>query len=202
VTTPLQINRYDRLARRLMNLVGEGAIVTGVLEDVFPVIDVENLATDGWAVAGWRPAWGGANIAGAAGERAHVQIHNPVGSGVIAVVESVMLSSPTNTSLDFNIHDAVLTTLFVSGRWRDRRFPTLNFPVVQVRGQSIVGTPIVAAMRLRLQSNTTMIWDPPQGDLVLVEGTGVAFAHATLTGELSGVFFWRERPAEPAELNI
>ncbi len=202
MTVPLQINRYDRLVRRLGNVVGERAIVTGVLEDVFPTIDVEDLQTDGWAVAGWRPAMGGGLLTGAAGERPHVQIHNPNGSGVLTVVEDVFISTNANSRIDFNIHDAVLTTLQVSNRWRDRRFPTLNFPVTQVRSQSIVGSPIVSVMSQFVRGNETIIWVPPKGVMVLIPGTGLAFSNVNAATQLSVNFFWRERAIEPAEENI
>jgi len=185
-----------------MNLVGEGALVTGVLPDVFPVIDVESLETDGWAVAGWRPAMGGGLLTAAAGQRPHVQIHNPTGSGVITVVEDVFISTNSNSRIDFNIHDAVLTTLQVSGRWRDRRFPTLNFPVTQVRSQSIIGSPIVSVMSQFIVGNQSIQWLPPKGVIVLVEGTGLAFSNVNAATQLSVNFFWRERSADTAELNI
>jgi len=185
-----------------MGLVGEGALVTGVLPDVFPVIDVENLATDGWALAGWRPAMGGPVITAAAGERPHIQILNPAGSGVITVVEQIMFSTNTTGVVQFNIHDAVLATADTSGRWRDRRFPTLNFPVTQVREESIVGTPIVSAQSCRLLANTTVVWDMPRGFAVLVPGTGIAFSHSAAATQLALNFFWRERTLEPAEENL
>ena len=202
MTSPLQINRYDRLIRRLGNVVGEGAIVTGVLPDVFPTIDVEDLQTDGWGVAGWRPAMGGGLLTAAAGQRPHVQIHNPAGSGVMTVVEGVFISTNANSRIDFNIHDAVLTTLQVSGRWRDRRFPTLNFPVTQVRSQSIVGSPIVSVMSQFVVANQSVQWLPPKGVIVLIAGTGLAFSNVNAATQLSVNFFWRERAIEPAEANI
>ena len=186
-----------------MNIVGEGAIVTGVLPDVFPVINTENLATDGWALAGWRPAMGGANITGAAGQQPHIQISNPGGSGIITVVEVMIIGSNTAGRVEGNVHDAILTTLEVSPRWRDRRFATLNRPVTQVREQSIVGTPIVSPMVFAdLTASISMNLQPPQGFLVLVPGTSVAFAHQANAARLAITFFWRERAVEPAELNI
>ena len=202
MTSPLQINRYDRLIRRLGNIVGEGAIVTGVLPDVFPTIDVEDLQTDGWGVAGWRIAFGGAAVAGAAGEKPHIQILNPTGSGVITVVEQVMWSTATTGVLSYNIHDTVLTTLQVGQRWRDRRFPTLNRPVTQVRSQSIVGAPIVSAFTLNIAANDPQIWAPPKGFMVLAPGTGFAMNHGTDATILRAQFYWRERAIEPAEQNI
>ena len=185
-----------------MNLVGEGALVTGVLPDVFPTIDVESLETDGWALSGWRPAWGGAAILGAAGERPHIQLFNPVGSEMLTVIEQIMISSNAAGRVEFNIHDAQLATNEVSERWRDRRFPTLNFPVTQVKEESIVGTPIVAPLNIRVLANVTVVIEPPKGIMVLAPGTGVAFSQAANAVELDVSFFWRERPADPAELNI
>ena len=185
-----------------MNLVGEGAIVTGVLPDVFPVIDVENLATDGWAVAGWRPAWGGADITSAAAQRAHIQINNPAGSGVITVIELVEMSLGVQGNIQYNVHDALLTTLNVGQRWRDRRFPTLNRPVTQIREQSIVGTPIVSPLFIRMLQQSPYQWAPPQGVAVLVPGTGIAFSQNSVQQSMSINFWWRERAIEPAEQNI
>lgn len=185
-----------------MNLVGEGALVTGVLPDVFPTIEVEDLQTDGWGVAGWRPAMGGSDITGAVGENPIIQILNPNGSGQIAVIEWAMFGTNTTGTIGFNIHDAVLTTAEVSMRWRDRRFPTLQFPVVQIREVSQVGVPIVAPMNVRLAANVPLIFEPPKGFMVLAPGTGFALQHVTTASRLTAQFFWRERPADPAELNI
>ncbi len=202
MTSPLQINRYDRLVRRLGNIVGESAIVTGVLPDVFPVIDVEKLATDGWALAGWRPAMGGGIITASAGNNAKVQFTNPAGSGSIAVIETVQVSNNFSGGVGYNIHDALLSVLAVSDRWRDRRFATLNRPVCKVRVEDSLGLPIVAPMSIRLLANTTYDWMPPQGFMTLIPGSAVAFQAITVATQLNVNFWWRERPIEPAEENI
>ena len=202
MTTPLQINRYDRLVRRLMNLVGEGALVTGVLPDVFPTIDVEDLQTDAWGLAGWRPAMGGATITGAAAQRPYAQILNPAGSAMLTVVEAVIISSPNAGTIEFNLHDTVLLTLEPSSRWRDRRFPTLNFPVTQIREQSLAGSIITSPMGMALTASTPVVWQFPKGFLTLAPGTGFVFSHGTTTANLFMQFLWRERPADPAELRV
>ena len=203
MTSPLQINRYDRLIRRLTGIVGEGAIATGVLPDIFPVINVEGLETDGWALAGWKPAMGGAVISGAAGERPHIQIANPAGSGVITVVETAIFATNSTSTILFNIHDALLATITVASRWRDRRFATLSRPVTQVRQENLVGTPIVSPiLAADLLTRVSILWEPPKGTFVLVPGTAFAFTSLTPQTQMSITFFWRERPIEPAESNI
>jgi len=202
VTTPLQINRYDRLVRRLMNLVGEGALVTGVLPDVFPTIDVEDLQTDGWGVAGWRPAMGGSDIQAAAAEFPVIQISNPAASGAIVVVEQIIVSAGITGVIGFNVHDALLATAEVSMRWRDRRFPTLSRPVTVIREDSVAGIPIVSPMSVLVLASSPLVLAPPKGIWVLVPGTAMAFQHQTSQSRLAVNFFWRERPVDPAELNI
>lgn len=104
--------------------------------------------------------------------------------------------------IQWNIHDAVLTTLTVASRWRDRRFPTLNFPVTQVRQQSIAGTPIVSPLVFPGLANTLFQFAPPKGIAVLIPGTGIAFDATTNASRFTANFFWRERALEQSELDL
>ncbi len=69
-----------------MALVGEGAIVTNVLPDVFPTLELEDLPGELYKLAGWDIAVGAESLSPGAINRATIGLENPVGSGKIAVL--------------------------------------------------------------------------------------------------------------------
>lgn len=197
----LQQTRYDSLLRRVGGLLGPGAKVATVVEDLLPVIDVERVPGELLALAGTRLCVGSASLTGAVGERARVQIFNPVGSGIIATVSQAVLSSGSSVT----VHGAVNQTQIGSDlglqTFRDGRFPVASRPVCQISLLSSVAQ-TDANMVFRFLANVVHIYRDENSIAVLPPGSGLEFGATSTATLLVGTFFWRERPAEAAELNI
>lgn len=203
MTTPLQITRYDRVVRRLMNLVGEPAIVTGVLEDVFPVIDMEDLQLDAYRWAGWNIAGGSTAQTGAAGETARISLDNPPGSGTLIVSEGMIFIDDTTQAIRVSVLDAPVRTGIVGvTNFRDTRtVPTAQVPVGQLFAESAAGIPPEAEiLRLQVTANTMEQVFPPKGLVVLGPGTQLRCRAFTVATQIQCTFLWRERPLDPSEI--
>jgi len=199
VTTPLQITRYDRLARRLMGLVGEGSIVTSVLPDVFPVIDVEDMQTDGWVLAGWNLCFGFESILDAV-LSVEVALENLVGSNMLVVIEKIDVSSTGNSLMAFGTNTAGTVLTGTSNNFhqtRDTRVPGTRRPVTTVtEGTAIPFSPFG---RIRCPANQAVQIEAPKGVYVLAPGQMFVVQNTQANVQTDVTYWWRERLIEPSE---
>ena len=208
MTTPLQISRWDRLLRRLGNLVGEGAIATGILEDVFPVLDVENLQTDSWHYAGWRMAQGANTVAAAAGQTPRIFLDNPPDSGNLVVVDQIYMFADAVTEVRIGPNPlAAARTFNGPSLLFDMRYEVStgggpqDTPAAGTFGESSLGPLPNDAGRFSIQvANRMENVTPFKGMAVLPPGRSLSVRGLTIAGTLTVTFFFRERVAEPAEL--
>jgi len=202
--TPLQITRYDRLVRRLMNLVGEGAIVTGVLEDVFPIFDVENLQPDGFRWAGWDLAVGADTITSVGvGDTSRTFLDNPPGSGVVGILTKLYVfstDSPSNYRGSLVPLAAARAATGEAG-FRDTRAPTTGLPVLTLFSEeNAVATPGLETMRFNIGGGENLPGiNVDDGIAVLGPGTSLLLRQLNDVANMQTTWFWRERRLEPAE---
>lgn len=203
MTTPLQITRYDRVVRRLMNLVGEGALVTGVLEDVFPVLQLEDLQPDAWKWAGWNITAGTAFQGAVVGEQARISLDNPPDSGKVGVITKILVNSSTASNAVGSVAEVALRAGTNQGRNRDTRFspfPIAQVPVLTIFRETDALAPTEAALfAFRLVANTTVQLDVPDGIAVIGPGTQFRMHSTVANATLDVSYFWRERRLDPAE---
>ena len=206
--TPLQITRYDRVVRRLMNLVGEGAIVTGVLEDVFPVFDVEHLQPDAWRWAGWRLAGGASTRTAPAGETVRMFLDNPPGSNTVGILTNLWIhGGGQNQSLRLSVADLLADRAAIGlSRWRDTRLgiaPAIgggNIPILHTFDEASAAPPVgIEILRPFVTSNSTLQLDAQDGLFVVGPGTSILVRTTTANSNLQVSWLWRERLLEPAE---
>lgn len=200
MTSPLQIARYDRLVRRLMNIVGEGAIVTGALPDVFPVLEVENLTSENRALAGWRLSNGGDVFTAAAGQFPLIQAMNPAGSGVICVVETVVAVVTVTTQIRWRLTTTAATNLIRQFVNRDSRFGFPGNTPIQVRNLSAVVPVPPGSVTLNLANTQTDLL--LGSEFVLFPGSGLEVGTDRAAGQMFCTFSCRERSFEPSELIV
>ena len=74
--TEIQQGRYDALVRRVADLKGPGSKVNDMLEELFPVFDVEKLPSELYRLANIDLCFGGAGIAGVAAQSAALTLGN------------------------------------------------------------------------------------------------------------------------------
>lgn len=208
MTTPIQIIRYGRAVRRLMNIVGEGGIVTGVLEDVFPIIDLERQTPEARRYSGWDLGVSGSTLSSLAGLTSRVYLSNPPASNKLAVVTKVTIHTSSTQSVFGGLGSEPLTdTGNFMAQFRDTRNPTpvssliTRMPVLFSTEISSAGATPADGIRLVTQANTILkLEDPEDGLAVLAPGTDLHFRSGTPGTALTVTFWWRERDAEPAEL--
>lgn len=199
--TPIQQTRYDALLRRVADLKGAGSKVNTVLEELFPVLDVESVPGELLNLMGTDICMGGETRGSSATTFAKVQIFNPLGSGKLITVSTLVMTLSSTGSMRVGLVDAALATETVVNRFRDTRRGIVANPVAQIRnGEDTVATPDPGVFRVI--ANTTVNVTDPNGVAVLSPGFGLEVSHNAFNLAIWATFFWRERVAEPSELSI
>lgn len=185
-----------------MGLVGEGAIVTGVLPDVFPTIELEDVQAEIYKLATWDLAIGAETLAPGAANRATIGIENPTGSGKVAVVTRVTFQSAAAQNVVTG-WIGIPSGLVVNAvnRLRDGRqasFPNAG-PVCFVGSNNT--SPINAAWsNFAYAANEFREWYDLKGVAVLTPGTAWGVRGGTNNITVRLAIEWRERPVDSSEL--
>jgi len=195
----LQQSRYDKLIRRVGNIVGSGAIVTETLQEVFPVFDLENVPPELLVLGGWRMAHRGTNIIAGGAQRTASQLFNPAGSGMVMVLSTVIIALGSGDTVHIALTNTELSSTNGFGQFRDQRAgDAISDAAV---GNTRIETPfIVTPLSSYLTAGfTSLVLEDSRGVAVLMPGTGFTVGHATNANQLLVSYFWRERVLEPAE---
>lgn len=199
--TELQQNRYDKLLRRVGGMIGPGSMVNDALTELFPMIDVESLNAELAFLADWRLAFGSLTHLASAGEFNHVQLFNPENSGMLVVLERVDFEVNTNQFVEYVMSDVALTDFTANEAMRDTRPGIVNVPVAQIRDDQ-TGSGIANTGQIFVRANTNETLLEKKGLFVLAPNTGVRFSTTIANVGSTFTFNWRERTAEPSELNF
>jgi len=197
--TELQQGRYDQLLRRVGDLKGPGSKVNDVLQELFPTMDVENVPGELLFLMGTRIGWASGSKSPTAGKRAGIQLFNPAGSGQLVTVSSVILNSGAASAITYGIVSVALATNTGIPRHRDGRVGVGPSGVAELRT-----SPDAVALlsgQIRLASSVSFTLRDGNSVCVLSPGTGVSFIGSTDVATTVN-FFYRERIAEPSELNF
>jgi len=199
--TELQQGRYDQLLRRVGDLKGGGSKVNEALEDLFPVLEVEDTVPELLALAGWRTAWQSTERPSVMGQVTKSQLINPADSGFLVAVTQFLIITDGVTKLQVEIGTAEIGTP-VAGLYRDSRFGTPRATVALVSSADNIPT----GGGLRLTSNVTADFQnsirDDNGIVVLAPGSTLDIGTVSGRIVLTVNYFWRERIAEPSELNF
>jgi len=198
--TEIQQNRWDQLVRRVANVVGGASQVNDTLNELFPVLDVENVPGELLYLSGMRLSWCGSALQASVGNTNHHQLFNPAGSQVLATITGVHIHSTTNQSFRMAATTTALANSVGNVILRDLRNLT-DVPSCQNRNvQQAGGIPLITEWRA-LASVMLHIADP-NGIQVLFPGTGLTVATVGTNIVSTVNWFWRERVFEPAEVNF
>ncbi len=200
--TEIQQNRWDRLIRRAANVVGGGSQVNDTLNELFPVMDIENVPAELFALMATQLGWCSSSLGASPAEFNHHQLFNPAGSGSVISITQVSIVNTTNLgTIRFTNSIAALTTLTGNERRRDTRSGVLASIVAQNRtAQDGVSGGLDFRIRV-LKDETTFLRDD-NGICVIFPGTGLTVTtESTNVGSICS-FLWRERVFEPAEVNF
>jgi len=197
----IQQNRYDQLLRRVADLKGAGSKVNDALTELFPMFDVENVPGELFFLMGTILGHGGVKLIGGAATVPRIQLFNPAGSGKIITVTSIVLTSGSTENIRGTVENAPLTSVPAVELSRDGRKPATQRTTGQIR------TDLTAAF-----TDVTITWsqkaDEPfrmtdvNGLAILPPGTGYEFSNGSVNSTLAATFWWRERVAQPSELNF
>jgi len=197
--TELQQNRYDQLLRRVGDLKGPGSKVNDVLQELFPTLDVENVPGELLLLMGTRIGWAATAKTPAAGKVAGIQLFNPLGSGHLISISSALISCSTTSTINWGTTTTALATNTGIPKLRDTRSDGGSRGVAELRTSTDTAT--LSSGSVLLLTNVTFKLDDENSFCVLEPGTGITF---TSGGDVAvrAAFFYRERIAEPSELNL
>jgi len=198
----LQQTRYDKLIRRVANIVGAGAIVTETLQEVFPTIDLENVPAELMVLGGWRLAHRGTDITAAAGKKTASQLFNPVDSGQVIVLTQAIISVSPGDTVGLRLDTTPLTSSNGFGQYRDARAgdPITDAAVGNTRIDiDLVITPL---SEIIINVLDPFVLKDDNGVAVLMPGNGFTIGNQANAARLAVTYFWRERTLEAAELNL
>jgi len=197
----IQQNRYDQLLRRVADLKGPGSKVNDALTELFPVIDLERVPAELLLLGNWRTGLGGAQVAAEVASTSRIQLFNPVDSGHLVVITRIDFSTVITAVIEADTVNIPLTINAGGANFRDTRSGVATTPVAQIRTQldatGVAPTWIVLGL---FNVNNTLQDD--NGVAVLAPGTGWVMAPNIPNQSFFCSFFWRERVAEPSELNF
>jgi len=199
--TQIQQGRYDALLRRVADLKGPGSKVNDVLEELFPVIDVERVPGELLNLMGTDICWGSESRTAPADNFSRIQVFNPEGSGKLITVTSVIITTLQNQVIRYSIVDVALATETTVNRFRDSRRGLDSNPVGQIRNAALI-TITPDAGQFLLLATTPYTLDDSNSVAVLSPGFGLEVGAETAQTTIKVTFNWRERVAEPSELNI
>lgn len=201
MTSEIQQTRYDRLVRRVANIIGPGSKVGEVIGDLFPMIDVENLPGELYRLMGTQLVFGGGTITGAVGEVPVAQLFNPADSNTLITCTGFHVASPFDGTLRYGRDNFVLGTIIGTQSVRDTR-ANINEASVGVIAQESRVALAPGTMQARTLANNNVFISDPNGVIVLAPGTGLTIGTILATDQIFYGFFWRERPAQQSELNV
>lgn len=197
----LQQNRYDQLLRRVGDLKGPGAKVADALSELFPTIDLEDPPSELQLLGGTVLGMGASTLVGAAGETAKIQVFNPADSGKLVTVTHVLITSTSTGTGRLAVATASLASGIGTQVVRDTRKGIIQRPTAAMFQESSAGI-VNSNMIFALLADTDLTIQDRKGLFVLSPGTGLTAGHGTVAVRLTCTFLWRERAAEPSELNF
>lgn len=197
----LQQNRYDQLLRRVGDLKGPGSKVNDVLTELFPMVDVENVPIELMLYSGWRHGMASNGNAAVALNFVLSQIFNPAASGIITVPTRLDIWSATAQVIGYALTDTALASLISNDEQRDSRIGIGRSATSEIRTAVQVAA-VARSGFLLLVADTVFTLQDGTGLFVLAPGTGVTFFTTVLNTDFNVNYLWRERVAQPSELNL
>lgn len=191
--------RFNSILNKLLSMK-EGAPAPSLSSDIVPTIQLEGDRPEYAFLGGVRLCAGFVGVAaGGAGNRSVALLRNPATSGVIVVVEAIVLHS-TVASKTFVIRNAVTGGVTATGsRVRDSRWGTM-VPAALVQSTNGAAATGNIVGFWPGQSNGTATSGRIDVPFVITPNESLAIEPGVDNEGVSAGFFWRERAVEPSEL--
>lgn len=199
--TELQQNRYDKLLRRVGNLIGAKSMVNDALGELFPMLEVETLHAELLLLSDWKMAHGAIAQQPGALEIAKTQLFNPAESGSLVVPTRVSIRSATTAAIRYLFQSVVLDEDLANRELFDSRLGFPTRPLAQLRSEETVGG-VASFGEIFVLADVSYIFDIPFGMCVIAPGTGLTFSHTAVNVDMTTDWHWRERAAQQSELQF
>jgi len=196
----LQTGRLENFIRRWGSIKGEGSILNETLGDVFPILDLENLTPENQLTAGWFLFQGGVSVTGLAAKLGGVQLLNPVASGILLVVDKVIIQVDGTKLVQFGMAAAPLTAALNTSTRDTRTGTTFTGKALIRTSQDTIG--ILGDVFIFCSAFVDREIVTPNGVAVLAPGGTLTFVDTVVQKPMRITFFGRARLAEPSELSF
>ncbi len=200
MTYEVQQTRWDRIVRRVTGSVGPGSRVSETISELMPVLDIERVPAELLLLGGTQICMGQTNTAAVVAQFSQSMIRNPLDSNTIITVTQAVVHSAT---AQFARAGPTLNVFAVAGTQaiRDGRVGLLQPPVGVVLSDSLlVSGPLF--FRFFLDGTQDSVLKDPNDLAVLAPGTAFSVSNTGTDADLQVGWMWRERPAEPSELQF
>jgi hypothetical protein len=202
----VQAGRYGRLLQRLMNIKGSGSPTPQLAGDLEPGITLET-DRDEWAyLAGDKLCSGCSDLAGAATFLSEIKIGNPIGSGILVIVDAVIVGAPANLLARFGLGATMPVVGANNGVPRDTRWFRNAGAIAAQSGARFAGTNnagstiTIQTQLMRIVANTSLL--VPVRTILHPADVTFSVDPVTVNTALCATFYWRERAIEPSELTV
>ncbi len=196
----VQTGRYDGFIRRLFSIKGGGSLLAETLGDAFPVLQLEGGPIELYKLAGMAVGIGGGQSVSPVGQTVGGQLFNAANSGKIVIVTTARFSIGATQIVRLGVTAVPLAIAF-GGRERDTREGVLQRTVGTVRHGNNPAVP-TDGIFFQVSAGVTFTFEDSDGLAVLAPGTGLTLTSVNTNQTLNSAFWWRERLAEPSELNF
>lgn len=201
MSSDLNTNRYDRIIRRVGNMVGAGSRVSEVLSELFPVIDLERVPAELLLLGGTRTAMGGGALSATAAVAGKGQLFNPADSGMLITITDIWISCSSSVVIRWGRSNVSFAARISTETFTDSRNPVVNLPVGQIH-QLNVAAFANATNQVRVLASDPLHISPRKAIAILSPGFGFEVGSGTVNVTVNYGFNWRERVAEQSELSV
>lgn len=190
----IEIGRFAERLRRSLGMAGVVEVAQELAPEISPVIVVEDNSADQQFLQGVRLCCTGAVQPAVVGVNTLFRFRNPVGSGVLAVFNQVMMSPTVTSTLlcGYGVAQVDLPTAAATGL-RDRRWERgtpSSTTIIGSRANNVAIAFSTAIFAVRVSANFPIIYNEP---LILLPGETLEMGTTGLNLEIHLGNTWTER---------
>ncbi len=198
-----QINggRWDNFLRRMFP-IKEQSIAPVIASELVGMVIVQEWEPELFKLRDEALAIAYTEVGAVAAQLGHVQLFNPAGSASLITLEKVIFFVTVDSTLQIAYEPGIMAgSIQAASAFRDQRFsPTPNIGITIGQPRFVSSVPVIGTATI---SKVQVILAPSlewKLDMVISPGQSVVVRHQTVNRLLGVTWFWRERSAEPSEL--
>jgi hypothetical protein len=192
--------RYNRFLQKLMQLKGQ-APAPQLASEITPAFDVEDTPVELKILKGTALFAAAFNIPGVAAQTSTFQLRNPLGSGVLAVIEGLVVSAGVASQMSISqaYNNPANLTNVATGSRRDARSQS-NSSATPSSGNNFADLAF-GSFQFLLPVNTPFsVINEKNQEWPVLPGQCVRVNTITTNVLIIAGLLWRERPIEDSEL--